>query len=569
LKPIEGYNSFVINLIKTAVKTYSHLPRYREIFNVFFKYGFGDILRLIHLQRKLEIEDDSLPEKKKDIASCMPAERLRMALEELGPTFVKFGQILSSRRDLVNEALFNELRKLQNEVPPFPGEEARKIVEDELEQPISKIFKEFEPEPFAAASLAQVHRGVLKNGEVVAVKIQRPGIAEVIEVDLEILMDLASFLAKHVPQAAVLNPVGVVKELSKSIWAEQDFVNEARNMDRFAKQFRGNKNIRVPRVHHDLTTHRVLIMEFIQGYDVDKPDELRAHDIDPVKLSERMSKLIFKQMFAFGFFHADPHAGNMTILSGGVTVLYDYGMMGTLSPTFREDIATMILGLIEKDNRMVSRSLLGMSEQGFADNIRKLEDDVEAFSQQYLDRPLKELKLGFVLNRLLDLLMENKLRMKSDFYLGIKALTQVEAIAVEINPDLNFVRFGEPYATTVIEEKYDVKSFLRNAGRTLAEAIDILKDLPLDARDLYQKIKTGRYIIPLEHRIDSEGFEPLRNTLNHIANRITNAIILASILLSSSILILAGMKIAGIVGLVIASIMALRTVLSIWQRGGF
>jgi ubiquinone biosynthesis protein len=557
----------VLNLIKNAVKTYAHMPRYREIFRVFFKYGFGDLLKLIHLQQQMGIEDE-LAVKEEKHRDKGPAERLRIALEELGPTFVKFGQILSTRRDFINEALVNELHKLQDDVPSFPGEEAAKILEKELGQPLKKIFKEFDETPIAAASMAQVHRGVLLNGDVVAVKIQRPNIAQVIEVDLAILMDVAHFLEKHVEQIAVLNPTGVVRELSKTIWAEQDFVNEARNMDRFCKNFRGNRSVRVPKVYHEFTTPHVLTMEYIIGYEIDKPDKLRKNDIDPVDLSEKISKLIFKQMFQYGFFHADPHPGNIAVLPNGVTVLYDFGMMGTLTPDFREDIATMILGLTEKDHRMVSRSLLGMSEEGFADDIRKLESDVEVFSEEYLDRPLSELKLGFVLNRLLDLLMENKLKMKSDFYLGIKALTQVEAIGTQLNPGLNFVRFGKPFATQVIEQKYDVKSIGRNLLRSFTEGVDLLKDLPLDARDFYQKFKSGRLNLPVQHRIDPEGFKPLQNTLNHIANRFTNAIILASILICSAILILAEMRTLGIIGLVIAGLIGFRVFLSIWKRGG-
>ncbi len=561
--------------IKAAVEVYHHLPRYREIFRVFFKYGFVDMVRLVHLQKLLEIKESQLPSRHGDLNHQPPAVRFRMALEELGPTFVKFGQILSSRRDLINESFYQELHKLQDQVPPFPGEEAKKIIERELNHPIDELFQEFDIHALAGASIAQVHQAVLLNGKVVAVKVQRPEITKVIEIDLAILADVARFLDRHVEEISVLNPVGIVQEFAKTLSAELDFTNEARNMERFAEQFRGNRTIRVPKLYNELTTERVLTMEFLKGYPVDQPNQLREHNISPITLSERMSKLLFQQMFEFGFFHGDPHPGNITILLHGVACLYDYGMMGILSPTFREDIATMILGLIEKDQRKVTRSLLGMSETGFADDLRKLESDVETFAEQYLDRPLKDLKLGFVLNRLLDVLMAHKLRMKSDFYLGVKALAQVEAIGEILNPDLNFVQFGEPYATQVIEKKYEFGTIFKNLIKSLAESLDWLRDLPTDTREMYERIKSGRYKIPIEHRIDPKGFEPLRSSLNHIAHLLADAMLTSSILICSSILILAGlppkwheMPVLGVAGLIFGGMMFLRLVLSIWKHGG-
>jgi len=559
----------VLKQIKAAVEVYHHLPRYHEIFHVFFKYGFGSMLNMSHLQQILEIKDSHLPAEQKEVHGKPAAMRFRMALEELGPTFVKLGQILSTRGDLVSEEYMRELHRLQDHVKPFPGAEAREVVEAELGCKINEIFKEFDLKPAASASMAQVHHGILKSDRSVAVKVQRPDIVETIAIDLAIMMDVAKFLDKHVEEIAVLNPVGVVKEFSKTLWQEQDFNHEARNMERFAKQFVGSRIVHVPAIYKDLSTERVLTMEFVTGRRIDEPANLRKHGLDPVKLSENISRLIFQQMFIFGFFHADPHPGNMCVLPDGVVCLYDYGMMGTLNPTFRENIAEMVVGLAQKDHRLVTRSLLSMSEQGYAEDSKKLEGDVEAFAGQYLDVPLKDLKLGFVLNRLLDVLRDHKLRMLADFYLGIKALSQVESLGALLNPDLNFVQFGRPYATEVIEGKFEPKRVWKDLQHTFAEYWDILRDLPVDLHDFYQKIKTGRYSLPIEHRIHPEGFEPLRNTLNHIANRLSHTFVLSAFLICSSIFFLANQKVLGIIGLVFTVIMGLQLLFSIWRRGGF
>ena len=553
----------------------SHLPRYREIVSILWKYGFADVLRLVALQRFLGIEDATITLREEGLLSIPLPERVRLALEELGPTFVKFGQIVSSRRDLVTDEYYVELCKLQTEVPPLPSDEARSIIAEELGEPVAKLFKSFDEETIGSASIAQVHAARLPDGTPVAVKVQRPDIEELIELDLAVLLDLARFVERHVPEISGVNPIGVVLEFSSTLRKELDFNNEAVNIERFGAQFAGNQWIKVPRVFRELTTPRVLTMELISGYGIMDVSALARAGIDSAELSEHITELIYEQIFEHGFFHGDPHPGNMLVLPGGVTGLLDYGMMGSFSPPFRSSIAYLIAGLAEKNYQEVMGAILEMSEEGFAPNPGRMLADVEAFSEQHLNQPLRDIKLGDLLNKLLEMLRNNRLRMKGSFYLGVKALTQVEAIGRALNPDLNFLKLGEPYAMRQIEGKYHPTRILALLRKLFGESLDFLEDFPHDFRQLYQRVKHGKINIPLQHKIDPDGFEPLRKTLDSIANRLTNAILAASVLICSSILVLAdlppklgGFSIIGVAGLIWGAFMCLRLVLSIWKHGG-
>ena len=566
----------IFDTLKSAVDLYNHLPRYREIVAILFKYGFADVLRLVALQHVLRMEDVTIRMHPDDAILSRPLpERLRLALEELGPTFIKFGQIVSSRRDLITDEYFVELEKLQSGVPPFPGEEARKIIEAELGVPVREAFRHFVDKPIGSASIAQVHKATLPDGTPVAIKVQRPDIEKTISQDMAILHDLARFVEKHVPETAGLNPTGVVSEFAETLQRELDFENEASNAERFAEQFADNPAIRVPKIYRDRSTPRVLTMDFLTGIEITDTDALEAKDINPTHLAETMTGLIYEQIFEHGFFHGDPHPGNMRVLEDGRLALYDYGMMGKFTPIMRESIALLVSGLAEKNHTQTTRSLLDLSEEGIAKDQAQLQSEVEKFSEQNLNRPLQDISLGTVLNSLLDLLRDNHLRMKPAFYLGIKALAQVEAIGRTLDPELNFIKLGEPYATKVLVGKFGVQRVGGILKGVAVELLDFLRDFPADFRQLYQSIRRGKINIPLQHKIDPEGFEPLRKTMDMIANRLANAILAAAVLICSSIVLLAAVpplagtvSIPGLIGLVFGAYMCLRLVLSIWKHGG-
>lgn len=571
----------MITEIRSAVGFATQLPRYNEIVTILFKYGFADVLKLVALQQLLGVDKAVLEIHATGPLSSPPQERLRFALEELGPTFIKFGQILSSRRDLVDDTYYEELTKLQDNVPTFPGDIAKEIFAREMGRTVGEAFREFDENPIAGASIAQVHKAVTRDGVTVAVKVQRPDIRPVIEQDLSILVDLAKFVEQHVPDLASLNPGAVVKEFAETLLQELDFTHEAGNAERFAEQFRGNSSIKVPKLFRELSGEKILTMEFITGRSVTKTDDLLSHGVNPISLSESISGLIYEQVFTHGFFHGDPHPGNMTIIPsqdvpcGGVLGLYDYGMMGAFSPSFRSNLAQLIAGLGEKDNRQVMLALIDLSEDGNVADFDRMLRDVEEFSEKYLNKPLAEINLSLVLNNLLELLRAHRLRMKGNFYLGIKALSQVEAVGRSLNPQLNFVALGRPYAEKLIAGKYMPTHLLELLKKLGAASVDFLEIFPSDFRVFWNRIKRGDVTIPLQHKIDAKGIEPLRVTLDSIANRLANAIVAASVLICSALLIHSGIPpkiwhipVIGLVGLCWGGYMCLRIALSTWKHGG-
>ncbi len=565
----------MLKQFRSAITFASHLPRYREIINILFKYGFAEVLRLVVLEQILGFGEIEPPLRETGILSKPLAVRIRMALEELGPTFIKLGQILSSRRDLVSEEYYQELCKLQGEVAPFSIKEVHRVIEESLGLPLKKCFSYFEENPIGSASIGQVHRAQLADGTIVAVKVQRPKIEETIELDLAILDDIASFVTRYVPEFAPLNPQGLVAEFSSILMKELHFNNEAINIERFAEQFQGDQDIHVPRVYRNLSSDLVLTMEFIEGIPLSDLSALKKAQLRPEDIAERMTRLIYKQIFIHGFFHADPHPGNMVIMPEGVIGLYDYGMMGSLTLAFRRSIARLITGLVQKNYDQVMRSILEMSQEGVVEDSRSLLSQVEEFCDQNLAGALRDIHMGTVLRKLLELLRKNHLRMKSSFYLGIKALTQVEAIGQNLDPNLNFILLGGSYAAEILTSSYGPQRVFHVLQRLLTESIDLVEEIPQDIRLLYTQLKHGKLSLPLEHRLAPEGIEPLRQTLDSIFNRLVNALLVASLLIASSILIhsdlppkVCGLPIIGVLGFLLGLIMGIRLAFSIWKHGG-
>lgn len=564
-----------IRKIGAISSTYRHINRYREIIAILVKYGFGEVLAKLKLQKHLEFGKGKsfvLGETAAEIAAVSHWARVRMALEELGPTFVKFGQMMSTRSDMIPHELITELEKLQEEVPPFSTEDAKRIIAEELNSSVDRIFMDFSGSSIAAASIAQVHKAVLPGGEEVAVKIQRPDIDKIIEADLEIMLHLATLAEKYLKETEAIDIVKLVEEFARVIRKELNFRIEAAYIERFANNFQDDTTIHVPKVYKGFSAGKVLTMEFIGGYkvtDITKT-EVREHGIDPKVVASRGLDLILKQIFEHGFFHADPHPGNIRVLDGNVICFLDYGMMGKLSAPHREDLADIFIGIISRDEHKITKTILKLTGRSHVRDVEELESDIAELIEVYAYGSLKELEIGGVITHMGDVIIEHHLEGPRDFYLLAKALVTIEGVGRELDPEFNAAKHAEPFAKKLIMDRMSPRRLIKDFYHSATEASLLVRDFPAEAREILTLLKQGEANIKFEHR----GLDPMLKTFDQITNRMVFAIVLASLVIGSALIVLSGVPpkwheipVIGIVGFLGAGIICFGLLFSILRHG--
>ena len=561
----------MIRKIGLVNRTYRHINRYRQIITVLIKYGFGDLVSETNLAKYINLGKKFIPWKKdKKTESLSRWDRVRKVLEELGPTFIKLGQIMSNRPDLLPKELIYELEKLQDSVPQFSGKDAQKLVENELGKPIYEIFKNFETCPIASASVSQVHRAELIDGEEIVVKVQRPGIEHIIEIDLEIMLHFANLTEKYIKGMDILSPINVIKEFEKSIKKEIDFTIEASNIERFGRNFQDDMTIYVPKVYRDYSTKKILTMEFIDGIKVSNIDAILDTGNDPKIIGSRSADLVLKQVFEHGFFHADPHPGNILVLNNNVICFLDFGMMGICLPKHKEYLSNIIVGVVKKDPKIITKSLIKFSYIDNIKNIDELEYQISVLIEQYSYKSLKDLNIGDCLRQLIKLILEFKIKTAPDMYLLMKALITVEGVGRKLDPDFNAVEHIEPFAKKILKERMNPLKLTKDIYLSMIEFAFFLRDFPSEIKTIFEQIKHGQLKLKFEHR----GLEPMLKTHERISNRIAFAIVLASLIVGSSLIILSGIPpkwnnipIIGILGFVAGGIMGFWLLISILRHG--
>ncbi|MDY6954943.1 MAG: AarF/ABC1/UbiB kinase family protein, partial [Thermodesulfobacteriota bacterium] len=523
-----------IRKIGVIRRGYRHLNRYRQIVSVLIKYGFDDLIDTLKIEQYFEMGLGMISRKERPpVERFTRAERIRMALEELGPTFVKLGQILATRPDLVSAEFVQEFEKLQDHVPPFAYEEVREIIEKELGQNVEGLFESLDEEPLAAASIGQVHRARLKDGEEVVVKIQRPGIRKVIEVDLEIMLHLASLMERHVEEMEMHRPTRIVAEFARSIEKEIDYTIEASHMERFAAQFQGDMSIYVPKVFREWSTDQVLTVEFIDGIKASEIDRIDGEGLDRKVITARGADLILKQIFEHGFFHADPHPGNIYVLPDNMICYLDYGMMGRIDRQTREDAAELIHALSRGDESKTMHALLKLVDCDEQPDLRTLERDVADFAGHHLYKPLKEIDIGKLLQDLLELLSQHRLAIPQVLFLMLKALTTWESVGRSLDPDFHIMERAAPFIRRVRTERMHPERIAGDVFDTSMELLRLAQEMPGELRELLLRLKQGKLKVELEH----QGLEGMMARQDQARNRVAFSIVIAALVIGSALIV--------------------------------
>lgn len=504
------------------------IKRSAKLISVLSKYGFQDILARIGGEKTPENENDET------ISSKPVYERIRLAIEELGPTFVKLGQSFSNREDLLPKELTTELQKLQDNVEALDLN-IHEILENEMNISVDDYFESINEKPLAAASIAQVYSGVLKDGSPVILKVKRPNAQKQIEDDLLLIKDLENLISKYSDIGSRLNLKMAISAFEKSLLEELSLTNERNNIQQFAINFKNNRDTYVPKVYDELSNNNVLCMEFVDGIKVTDAETLIENGIDPVRISEVGLRLFVTQILDYGFFHADPHAGNILIKKDGKVVFIDFGAVGTIQPNDKDILENLILNFVAKNPSKIVRYLKKMSVKYEIPDEKKFENDVQGILNYVHSTSLQEIDVPSLINKMRDILSVNRLFMPEYFYLLFKGISLIEGVGRSINPDLDVVKSLKPFTKNILLRKVNPRKVWQSGTEKLINLSDNIEEIPKEIRSVLQKLDENKFTVTSEIKNIEKTNSLIKSSITNLilamilcANIISTAILMAS-----------------------------------------
>lgn len=542
-------------------KELEKIKRIKKLADVLMKYGFEEILSRSELEKRLPKRIVGRNRGKiKDIKSRTIYERVRMALEEMGPAYVKFGQMLSNRNDILPEEMISELQKLQDKVE-IQEVDIRKKLAEELNIIPEEYFQSIDEEPMASASIGQVFRAVLKNGEKVVLKVRRDNIDTIVETDLIIMKDMAKFLEKYDVNAKNINLLYIVETFENMLKKELSLTNERKNMERFENNFKGNEHLHVPVVYKELSNNRILCMEFIEGIKITDKEKIEKTGFNPKEIASLGLELYIKQVMKYGFFHADPHPGNIFLGKDGKLIFIDFGAMGTLYPYEIELLEELTLNFLQKDVKKMIATIKELALDYNISDEKRLERGFYDILSMVDGTSLEEINLVEIMERVKTLLSQNQVLLSEDMYLLVKGIGQIEGIGRHLNPQLNIMQEIGNNAQEIMIKRMSPKYILEKGMGKVGEFSENWLTLPSDLKRLLEKIQNNE----LKHRHELVGFENFQK----ITERLVMGLVVSSLIIGSSILVLAnmpphinGISVLGILGFVISGILGANMIMS-------
>jgi ubiquinone biosynthesis protein len=552
------------------------LKRFAGITRVLAKHGLGDILDRTVFRGKLSNRTS------KANSVYLSPHRLRLVLEDLGPSFIKLGQLMSTRADLFPPEYIDELKKLQDRIPPIPFKEIQSVVEGELGQPLSEIFADFVEESLAAASVAQVHLAQLKTGENVAVKVIRPGIEKKIREDIRLMFYFAEKIERSFEIGRIIGAVNLVKEFERSIFRELDMYSEGGNIERFATNFKDDDDLHIPKVYWNHTARSVLTMEHIVGIKMDQVADIIAKGIDPKEIAMIGLRSFSRQLMEFGLFHADPHPGNTIVMYDGRVSLVDFGITGYLDEETMMQIANIFLGYAEHDYDLIMEAFedAGLIEAEKMD-FRAFRTDLKDISEPFYGRNLQTISVKDVYDQVMDLVLKYHIRLPRNMLLLFKTLIQTEALGKILGSDASILEVTRPYARKLLQKGYDAQKIIRNVGHEARRLGGYMRMMPKFAHDLLRAAARGKHRLEIWHN----GFQQLDSMIEKGINRLTVGIIISASVIAGSLIMNSSQKviefnvnffgihtisitsILGLMGYTLATVLGFWLIISIMRSG--